>query len=103
MIETVTRKRIEILIDRPLAPRLIEAAAAAGVSGYTLIPVQSGSGRHGRWRDDPVSGAEAKTIFLTIASDEGAERFVALLAPHLDEYSMLLTVWDVQVIRGERF
>jgi hypothetical protein len=103
MIETVTRKRIEILIDRPLAPRLVAAAAEAGVSGYTLIPVQSGSGRHGRWRDDPVSGAEAKTIFLTIASAAGAERLIDILAPFLDEYSMLLTVWDVQVVRGERF
>jgi hypothetical protein len=103
MIETVTRKRIEVLIDRPLAPRLVEAAAEAGVSGYTLIPVQSGSGRQGRWRNDPVSGAEAKTIFLTIASEAKAERFVELLAPHLDDYGMLLTVGDVQVIRGERF
>jgi hypothetical protein len=103
MIETVTRKRLEILIDRPLAPRLIQAAAEAGVSGYTLIPVQSGSGRHGAWRDDPISGAEAKTIFLTIASAEKAERLVELLAPHLDSYGMLLTVSDVQVVRGERF
>jgi len=103
MVETVTRKRIEVLIDRPLAPRLIKAAAEAGVSGYTLIPVQSGSGRHGAWRNDPVSGAEAKTIFLTIASEAKAERLVELLAPHLDSYGMLLTVSDVQVIRGERF
>jgi hypothetical protein len=103
MVETVTRKRIEILIDRPLAPRLISAAAEAGVSGYTLIPVQSGSGRHRSWRDDPVSGAEAKTIFLTIASEEKAGRLVDLLAPHLDDYGMLLTVSDVQVVRGERF
>jgi hypothetical protein len=103
MIETVTRKRIEVLIDRPLAVRLVEAAAEAGVSGYTLIPVQSGSGRHGAWRNDPVSGAEAKTIFLTIASEAKAERLVELLAPYLDTYGMLLTVSDVQVIRGERF
>ena len=103
MIETVTRKRIEVLIDRPLAVRLVEAAAEAGVSGYTLIPVQSGSGRQGTWRNDPVSGAEAKTIFLTIASEAKAERLVELLAPHLDAYGMLLTVSDVQVIRGERF
>ena len=103
MIETVTRKRIEVLIDRPLAVRLVQAAAEAGVSGYTLIPVQSGSGRHGAWRNDPVSGAEAKTIFLTIASEAKAERLVELLAPYLDTYGMLLTVSDVQVIRGERF
>jgi nitrogen regulatory protein PII len=103
MIETVLRKRIEILIDSALAPRIVAAAAEAGVSGYTLIPVQSGKGHQGRWRDDGLGAAEAKTIFLTIASDAKAERLVELLAPHLDAYSMLLTVSDVRVVRGERF
>ena len=103
MVNTVTRKRIAVLIDRPLAVRLVQAAAEAGVSGYTLIPVQSGSGRHGAWRNDPISGAEEKSIFLNIASEAKAERFVELLAPYLETYGMLLTVSDVQVIRGERF
>jgi hypothetical protein len=103
MIETFTRKRVEILIDTPLAPRLIKAAADAGIAGYTLIPVQSGAGRGGAWRNDAVSGAQAKTIFLTIASEEKAGRFVDMLAPHLGDYGMLLTLCDVQVVRGERF
>jgi hypothetical protein len=103
MVETFNRKRVEILIDTPLAPRLIKAAADAGIAGYTLIPVQSGAGRGGAWRDDAISGAQAKTIFLTIASEEKAGRFVDLLAPHLESYSMLLTLSDVQVVRGERF
>jgi hypothetical protein len=103
MITTFTRKRVEILIDAPLAPRLIQAAADAGIAGYTLIPVQSGAGRGGAWRDDHVSGATTKTIFLTIASEEKAGRFVDMLAPHLGDYGMLLTLSDVEVIRGERF
>jgi hypothetical protein len=68
MIETFTRKRVEILVDTPLAQRVIQAAADAGIAGYTLIPVQSGSGRSGTWRGDHVTGAQTKTIFLTIAS-----------------------------------
>lgn len=103
MINTFTRKRVEILIDSPLAPRLIKAAADAGIAGYTLIPVQSGAGRGGAWRDDAVSGAQAKTIFLTIASEEKAGRLVDMLAPNLEAYGMLLTLSDVQVVRGERF
>lgn len=103
MINTFTRKRIEILVDAPLASRLIAAAADAGIAGYTLIPVQSGAGRAGAWRDDRVTGAETKTIFLTIASEEKAQRFVDVLAPKLEEYGLLLTVADVEVVRGERF
>ncbi|HEX8448640.1 MAG TPA: hypothetical protein VF652_03515 [Allosphingosinicella sp.] len=103
MVNTVTRKRVEILVDTALAPRLIHAAADAGIAGYTLIPVQSGAGRGGTWRDDSVSGASAKSIFLTIASEEKAARLVDALAPNLDSYGMLLTLSDVQVVRGDRF
>lgn len=103
MVDTFTRKRVEILLDAPLAPRLIQAAADVGIAGYTLIPVQSGAGRSGTWRDDRVTGAETKIIFLTIASEEKAAKFVDLLAPHLGDYGMLLTLSDVQVVRGERF
>jgi hypothetical protein len=103
MVATFTRRRVEILIDTPLAPRLIQAAADAGIAGYTLIPVQSGAGRGGAWRDDSVSGAQAKTIFLTIASADKAARFVDMLAPNLEDYGMLLTMSDVEVVRGDRF
>lgn len=103
MIETFTRKRVEILIDSPLAARLIQAASEVGIAGYTLIPVQSGAGRGGTWHDDHVSGAISKTIFLTIASEEKAAAFVDKVAPHLSDYGMLLTLSDVEVVRGERF
>jgi hypothetical protein len=100
---TFTRKRIEILVDTPLAPRLVEAAREVGIAGYSLIPVQSGAGRGGAWREDHVSGATAKTIFLTIASEEKASALVDLLAPHLEDYGMLLTLGNVEVVRGEKF
>lgn len=103
MVTTFTRKRVEILIDTPLAPRLIQAAADAGIAGYTLIPVQSGAGRGGTWRRDNVTGAQTKTIFLTIASEEKASKLVDMLAPNLESYGMLLTLSDVEVVRGERF
>lgn len=103
MVSTFTRKRVEILLDSPLAPIVIKAAADSGIAGYTLIPVQSGAGRGGTWRDDRVTGAETKTIFLTIASAEKAAKLVDLLAPNLGPYGMLLTLGDVEVVRGERF
>lgn len=103
MIKTFTRKRVEILTDTPLAARLVQLAAEVGIAGYTLIPVKSGSGHGGTWHDDHVSGAASKTIFLTIASEDKAAALVERLAPHLGDYGMLLTLSDVEVVRGERF
>jgi hypothetical protein len=82
MIQTVPRKRIEILVDTPLVPRIVGKLKAVDISGWSLIHVDSGGGRAGQWQHDDVTDA---------------------IAPLLDSYGMLLTVGDVQVVRGERF
>jgi hypothetical protein len=103
MVETVPRKRIEILVDTPLVPRLIKHARDVDISGWSLIHVDSGGGRDGVWQHDDVTAAAAKTIILMIASAEKAQALTDALAPFLDSYRLLMTVGDVQVVRGDRF
>lgn len=103
MVETVTRKRIEILVDTPLVPRLIKHAREVDISGWSLIHVDAGGGRDGAWQHDDVTEAAAKTIILIIASEAKAAALVDALAPLLDSYGLLLTVGDIQVVRGDRF
>lgn len=102
MIETVIRKRIEVLTDQPLARRVTEAIDAVGITGWTILPVTAGSGRDGRWRDERVTGSD-KVLVLTVASAERASALAERLAPILSSHGLLLTMWDVEVIRGERF
>jgi hypothetical protein len=103
MVETVTRKRIEILVDTPLVPRLIKHARDVDISGWSLIHVDAGGGRDGEWQQDDIAGAAAKTIILMIASEAKAAALTDAIAPFLDSYRLLLTIGDVQVVRGERF
>ena len=103
MIQTVSRKRIEILVDTPLVPRVVAQLKAVDISGWSVIHVDSGGGRAGAWQDDDVTGASAKTIVLAIASETKTSGLIAAIAPLLDSYGMLLTIGDVQVVRGERF
>ena len=102
MVETVTRKRIEILADTPLVRLVTQAIDSAGITGWTVLPVTSGSGRDGQWQEEHVTGAD-KSIVFTIANAENADRLVAALAPILTSHGLLLTMWDVQVIRGDRY
>ncbi len=102
MVSTFPRKRIEILADEALAPRLVEASGKAGVNGHTILRVESGAGRSGPWRSDAVSGS-GKIIFLAITDAARAARFIDLLAPNLESWGMVLTVGDVEVVRPERF
>jgi hypothetical protein len=103
MVETVERKRIEILADTPLVPRVIAILRAAQISGWSLIHVDGGAGRGGEWRDDDITGASAKTIIIAIASAERASDLTDRLAPLLDSHRLLLTIGDVAVVRGDRF
>ena len=48
MIQTFTRKRIDILVDAPLCDWLAEVASEAGIDHYTLLAAHSGRGRSGR-------------------------------------------------------
>lgn len=102
MIETVIRKRIEILTDVALVSRVTDAIDGTGITGWTVTPVTSGKGRDGHWREERVLGTD-KSFVLTIASQDKAEALAEALAPILTSHSLLLTMWDVEVIRGERF
>ncbi|MBX7540648.1 P-II family nitrogen regulator [Qipengyuania sphaerica] len=102
MIETVIRKRIEILADTALVRRVTSAIDRAGITGWTVTPVQSGKGREGHWREERVMGTD-KVFVLTIAPQEKAMALAEDLAPILSSHGLLLTMWDIEVIRGERF
>ena len=102
MTETVIRKRIEILVDRPLVRRVTDAIDKAQITGWTVLPVTAGSGREGRWQEERVTGSD-KSLVLTISSAEKADALVDVLAPMLSSHGLLLTMWDVEVIQGERF
>ncbi|QUL38682.1 P-II family nitrogen regulator [Erythrobacter sp. JK5] len=102
MIETVTRKRIEILTDVALQKRVTDAIDEAGITGWTIVPVTSGKGRDGPWREERVMGTD-KVFVLTIAAEDKAMALAEALAPVLTKYGFILSMWDVAVIRGERF
>ena len=103
MTDTVQRRKLEILVDAPLARRITALAEALGVSGYTLLPAAGGSGRGGRWSDDQLTGAEAKLMFMTVTSADKAAALIDALAPLLDSHGLLLIASDVAVVRGARF
>lgn len=102
MIETVVRKRIEILADTPLVRRVTDAIDRAGITGWTVLGVKSGSGRDGLWREERILGTD-KSLILTIASHDKAASLAEELAPILSSHGLLLTMWNVEVIRGDRF
>ena len=102
MIETVNRKRIEILVDSALVRRVTDAIDKAGISGWSVLPVTSGSGRDGRWREERVMGTD-KSLVLSLDSVENAGVLVQARNTLQGVSRIDFTMWNVEVIRGERF
>lgn len=101
-MNTVLRKRIEILADAPLLPRLVDALEQCGIDGHTILPAVSGVGRTGSWSDDRLTGT-SKLLLMAIASDEHADLLVEKMAPLLDSHRLLLIISTVSVVRRDRF
>ncbi len=102
MVETVTRKRIEILVDIPLKDRVTDEIDKAGITGWTVLPVQSGRGHEGDWSEDRITASD-KVFVLTICNESKAFALRDALAPILSSHSLLFMMADIQVVRGDRF
>jgi nitrogen regulatory protein PII len=102
-MQTHDAKRVEIIIEAPMEGRLTDALQAAGVTGFTVLPVLGGSGRSGQWsREGQVGRAGMVAVICLIRPDRLdtlLEAAFAVVARHIG----VVSVSDVQILRAERF
>lgn len=102
-METHAAKRVEIVIEAPLERRLTDALERAGVTGFTVLPVQGGSGRSGRWSREGQVGRSGMVAVICLIRPERLDGLLeaafAVVATHIG----VVSVADAQVLRAERF
>ncbi|MGB5325720.1 MAG: DUF190 domain-containing protein [Pseudomonadales bacterium] len=93
-------KRIEIVIEAPLAQRLTEELRQLGVPGFTLVPDVRGAGDRGERRADELSG-ESSNCMILIACDDQAliEKILDAVRPLLSRSGGICLVSDAQWLR----
>jgi hypothetical protein len=85
--------RIEIVIEEPLAPRVVSVFKKLQVPGYTLIPRAGGSGDRGIRRGDELAGDSSNCVFLVICDDRAlVDRITDALQPILTNYGGVCAV-----------
>ena len=95
---------MEIIIETPMERRLTKALADAGVNGFTVLPVQGGSGRSGRWsREGQIGGASGMVAVVCIIRAERLDVLLDAAFEVVDRHIGLVTVTDCEVIRADRF
>jgi len=97
------KKRIEIIIEEALSPRLLGLIDEHGAKGYTLLPEVRGRGNRGARMADAFSGIGGNCMVIVIAEAAIAERLLPAVQQLLKNGAGIISVSDTSVLRNEHF
>jgi nitrogen regulatory protein PII len=93
-------KRIEIVIETPLAQRLAERLRQLGAPGFTLFPEVKGAGDRGERRADELSGDSSNCMILIACDDQATvDRILEAVRPLLSSSGGVCLVSDALWLR----
>lgn len=99
-----SKKRVEIFVEAPALPQVIDALEGAAVQGYTVLEAMAGKGHSGTWRlDDSFNSATNVVVVVCILDAALVDQVVASLFEIVRRQIGVLTVSDVMVVRSEHF
>lgn len=103
-MQTTQAKRVEITIESVMQSRLTAALQQAGVTGYTILPVEGGSGRSGEWsRAGQVSRAGGMVQVVCIIRPERLDMLLEAAFAVVERHIGVVCVTDCDILRAERF
>ena len=103
-METHKAKRVAIIIEAVMQSRLTETMSAAGVTGWTVLPVLGGSGRSGEWsREGQVTRGAGMIQVICVIKPERLDQLLESIFSVVDRHIGIITVGDIEVLRAERF
>jgi nitrogen regulatory protein PII len=93
-------KRIEIVIEEPLARRMSELLSDLGAPGYTIIHEASGRGDRGHRRADEPTGTSTNCVFIIACeTEEAVTRIIEGVRPLLSRSGGICLVSDAMWLR----
>ncbi|KAA0252829.1 MAG: transcriptional regulator [Acidobacteria bacterium] len=92
-------KRVEIVVEALLLPRVTELVEAAGIRGYTVIRNAGGKGSHGERHEDELVDLHRNAYLVVACEPEQVEPFLASLRPLLTRFSGMCLVSDALWVR----
>jgi len=103
-METHKAKRVEITIEAIMQSRLTDALTAAGVTGFTVLPVLGGSGRSGAWvRSGEIGRASGMVQVICMIRAERLDALLDAAFEVVEKHIGVVSIVDCEVLRAERF
>ncbi|MEM9756561.1 MAG: transcriptional regulator [Pseudomonadota bacterium] len=103
-MDTHSAKRVEIIIEAMMQRRLTDALVAAGVTGFTVLPVLGGSGRSGQWsREGQIGRASGMVAVICLVRPDRLDGLLDAAFAVVDRHIGVVSVTEAEVLRAERF
>ena len=102
-MQTHSAKRVEIIIEAPMEGRLTDALQAAGVTGFTVLPVLGGSGRSGQWSREGQVGRAGMVAVICLIRPDRLDALLEAAFGVVNRHIGVVSITDAQVLRAERF
>lgn len=87
-------KRVEIVVEALVLPRVTRLVDVAGIRGYTVLRNAGGKGGHGVRRDDELVDTNRNAVVVVACEEGQLEPFLASLRPLLSRYGGMCLVSD---------
>ena len=97
------RKKLEIVVESALTERVVDLIDRHKAPGYTVTEALSGRGQRGRWQRDQISNAFHRNVVTVVATDVICQAIIADLREVIDDYTAVLFLSDVDVLRADHF
>lgn len=99
-----TKKRLEIIIEKPAFKRTCRILEKAGVTGYTAFSAFAGYGSSNRWsRGTDISATRDMIMLISIIDEDLVPECLQQLESLVGSHIGVVSVSDVQVFRDEKF
>ncbi|MQX36260.1 P-II family nitrogen regulator [Roseospira navarrensis] len=102
-VRTHTRKKVEMLVERPLLKRVLEVVKTSGARRYTVLPALEGRGLDGAWQDGQPVDAQHMVQVVVLTNEAKADAILEGMGALLETWPGVVCASDIQVLRPERF
>ncbi len=97
------KKKVEIVVEVSRARQLLRAIEELGATGYTVIPNVSGMGHQGKRGDSDIFGVFRNVLIILITTEKVAFKVIDRCQTLLENYTGIVYISDVEVIRDDHF
>lgn len=102
-MQTHPKKKLELIVEKPITNRLLEILDRLGVTGYTVLPAIAGRGQDGTWEEGQITAAAHMVQIICVVDEAKLEEVLSTTFEALKPQIGIVYVSDVSVVRDEHF